>query len=130
MSFYVSTATFFLLHCDEWDRVVALPRHKFVTGATLLQLCMILYWFYCSAMGTMIGLIKYSYSYSQFSIQAALDSLVHCNTKIRLYRFIPTSHPLFWWPCSLLRVENGSILFSRALMLGGVIFVFGKCLYA
>jgi hypothetical protein len=36
--FYVSTATFFLLHCDEWDRVVALPRHKFVTGATLLQL--------------------------------------------------------------------------------------------
>ena len=22
---------FFLLHCDEWDRVVALPRHKFVT---------------------------------------------------------------------------------------------------
>jgi hypothetical protein len=28
----------FLLHCDEWDRVVALPRHKFVTGATLLQL--------------------------------------------------------------------------------------------
>ena len=35
MSFYVSTATFFLLHCD---RVVALPRHKFVTGATLLQL--------------------------------------------------------------------------------------------
>ena len=38
MSFNVSTATFFLLHCDEWDRVVALPRHKFVTGATLLQL--------------------------------------------------------------------------------------------
>ena len=29
---------FFLPHCDEWDRVVALPRHKFVTGATLLQL--------------------------------------------------------------------------------------------
>jgi hypothetical protein len=29
---------FFLLLCDEWDRVVALPRHKFVTGATLLQL--------------------------------------------------------------------------------------------
>ena len=23
---------------SEWDRVVALPRHKFVTGATLLQL--------------------------------------------------------------------------------------------
>ena len=23
---------------DEWDSVVALPRHKFVTGATLLQL--------------------------------------------------------------------------------------------
>ena len=38
MSFYVSTATFFVLHSDEWDRVVALPRHKFVTGATLLQL--------------------------------------------------------------------------------------------
>jgi len=38
VSFYVSTATFFLLHCDKWDRVVALPRHKFVTGATLLQL--------------------------------------------------------------------------------------------
>jgi hypothetical protein len=30
VSFYVSTTTFFLLHCDEWDRVVALPRHKFV----------------------------------------------------------------------------------------------------
>jgi hypothetical protein len=27
VSFYVSTATFLLLHCDEWDRVVALPRH-------------------------------------------------------------------------------------------------------
>ena len=38
MSFYVSTAIFVLLHCDEWDRVVALPRHKFVTGTTLLQL--------------------------------------------------------------------------------------------
>jgi hypothetical protein len=38
VSFYVLTATFFLLHCDKWDRVVALPRHKFVTGATLLQL--------------------------------------------------------------------------------------------
>jgi hypothetical protein len=38
VSFYVSTETFFLLHCDEWDRVVALPRHKFITGATLLQL--------------------------------------------------------------------------------------------
>jgi hypothetical protein len=38
VSFHVSTATFLLLHCDEWDRVVALPRHKFVTGATLLQL--------------------------------------------------------------------------------------------
>jgi hypothetical protein len=35
VSFYVSTAPFCLLHCDEWDRVVALP---FVTGATLLQL--------------------------------------------------------------------------------------------
>ena len=29
---------FQLLHCDKWDRFVALPRHKFVTGATLLQL--------------------------------------------------------------------------------------------
>jgi hypothetical protein len=39
VSFYVSTATFFLAPlCDEWDSVVALPRHKFVTGATLLQL--------------------------------------------------------------------------------------------
>jgi hypothetical protein len=38
VSFYVSTGTFVLLHCDEWERVVALPRHKFVTGATLLQL--------------------------------------------------------------------------------------------
>ena len=27
-----------LKNCDEWDRIVALPRHKFVTGATLLQL--------------------------------------------------------------------------------------------
>ena len=27
-----------LLFCDEWHRVVALPRNKFVTGATLLQL--------------------------------------------------------------------------------------------
>jgi hypothetical protein len=40
-TYYVSTATFFLLHCDEWDRVVALPRHKFVTGATLLQLLLV-----------------------------------------------------------------------------------------
>ena len=46
MSFYVSTATFFLLHCDECDRVVALPRHKFVTGATLLQLMEVKSWFY------------------------------------------------------------------------------------
>jgi hypothetical protein len=38
VSFYISTATFCLLHCDEWDRVVALPKHRFVTGATLLQL--------------------------------------------------------------------------------------------
>jgi hypothetical protein len=38
VSFYVSTAIYFLLHCDEWDRFVAPPRHKFVTGATLLQL--------------------------------------------------------------------------------------------
>ena len=44
MSFYVSTGTFVLLHCDEWDRVVALPRHKFVTGATLLQLGGELWW--------------------------------------------------------------------------------------
>jgi hypothetical protein len=42
---YVSTATFFLLHCDEWDRVVALPRHKFVTWATLLQLVKLIYRF-------------------------------------------------------------------------------------
>jgi hypothetical protein len=27
-----------MFEADEWDRVVALPRHKFVTGATLLQL--------------------------------------------------------------------------------------------
>ena len=32
MSFYVSTAIYFLLHCD---RFVALPRHKFVTGQEL-----------------------------------------------------------------------------------------------
>jgi hypothetical protein len=38
VSFYVSTAIYFLFHCDEWDRFVAPPRHKFVTGATLLQL--------------------------------------------------------------------------------------------
>ena len=38
MSFYVSTAIYFLLHCDKWDRFVAPPRNKFVTGATLLQL--------------------------------------------------------------------------------------------
>jgi hypothetical protein len=37
VSFYVSTAIYFLLHCDEWDRFVAPPRHKFITGATLLQ---------------------------------------------------------------------------------------------
>jgi hypothetical protein len=36
--FLCFNCNFFLLHCDEWDRVVALPRHKFVTGATLLQL--------------------------------------------------------------------------------------------
>jgi hypothetical protein len=38
VSFYVSTAIYFLLHCDEWGHFVAPPRHKFVTGATLLQL--------------------------------------------------------------------------------------------
>ena len=38
MIFYVSTAIYFLLHCDEWDHFVAPLRHKFVTGATLLQL--------------------------------------------------------------------------------------------
>jgi hypothetical protein len=38
---------FFLLHCDEWDHVVALPRHKFVTGATLLQLGKV-----CTQMGS------------------------------------------------------------------------------
>jgi len=38
MSFYVSTAIYFLFHCDEWDRFVALLRHNFVTGATLLRL--------------------------------------------------------------------------------------------
>jgi hypothetical protein len=35
--FWFQLQLFFLLHCDEWDRVVALPRHKFVTGVTLLQ---------------------------------------------------------------------------------------------
>jgi hypothetical protein len=40
VSFYVSTAIYFFLHCDEWDRFVAPPRHKFVTGATLLQLAL------------------------------------------------------------------------------------------
>jgi hypothetical protein len=38
VSFYVSTAIYVLLHCDEWDRFVAPPRDKFVTGAILLQL--------------------------------------------------------------------------------------------
>ena len=38
MSFYVQLQFIFFLHCDEWDRFVAPPRHKFVTGATLLQL--------------------------------------------------------------------------------------------
>jgi hypothetical protein len=38
VSFYVSTAIYFLVHCDEWDCFVTPPRHKFVTGATLLQL--------------------------------------------------------------------------------------------
>jgi hypothetical protein len=32
------TAIYFLFHCDERDRFVAPPRHKFVTEATLLQL--------------------------------------------------------------------------------------------
>ena len=35
---FISSAIYFLLHYDEWDRFVAPPRHKFVTGATLLQL--------------------------------------------------------------------------------------------
>jgi hypothetical protein len=38
VSFYVQLQFIFLLHCDEWDRFVVPPRHKFVTGATLLQL--------------------------------------------------------------------------------------------
>ena len=32
MSFYISTAIYFLLHCDEWNHFVAPPRHKFVTS--------------------------------------------------------------------------------------------------
>ena len=32
------TAIYFLLHWDEWDRFVVPLKHKFVTGATLLQL--------------------------------------------------------------------------------------------
>jgi hypothetical protein len=36
--FLCFNCNFFLLHCDDWDSVVALPRHKFVTGAALLQL--------------------------------------------------------------------------------------------
>ena len=35
---YSRNENLYLLHCDEWDRFVAPPRHKFVTGATLLQL--------------------------------------------------------------------------------------------
>jgi hypothetical protein len=54
VSFYVSTATFFLLHCDEWDCLVALPRHKFVTGATLLQLSCI----QCNSIVRMIGIFS------------------------------------------------------------------------
>ena len=66
MSFYVSTATFFLLHCDEWDRVVALPRHKFVTGATLLQLGICI----------QIKLIFFfSYEIAEFRIQELFEPL-------------------------------------------------------
>jgi hypothetical protein len=62
VGFYVSTATFFLLHCDH---VVALPRHKFVTGATLLQLRVelsdtILKWDYPRTIPAKFGLIRLS----------------------------------------------------------------------
>ena len=43
-----------------------------------ILLCMILYWFYCSAMGTMIGLIKYSYSYSYSQEHADVGELAGC----------------------------------------------------
>jgi hypothetical protein len=38
VSFYVSTATFFLLHCDEWDRIVALSRQDGRHSAVALLL--------------------------------------------------------------------------------------------
>jgi hypothetical protein len=63
VSFYVSTGTFVLLHCDEWDRVVALPRHKFVTGATLLQLVYIQRLFH----GLMLSLFLYSSPINEIS---------------------------------------------------------------
>ena len=34
----IETGRNVLLHCDEWGRFVAPSKHKFVTGATLLQL--------------------------------------------------------------------------------------------
>jgi hypothetical protein len=37
---------FFLFHCDEWNRIVVLPRHKFDTGATLLQLVRVVRYVY------------------------------------------------------------------------------------
>jgi hypothetical protein len=35
MSFYVSTAIYFLLHCDEWDRFVTPPPETTEGGAFL-----------------------------------------------------------------------------------------------
>ena len=73
MSFYVSTATFLLLHCDEWDRVVALPRHKFVTGATLLQLWIDQPWMYKSIDGLYIyGPTKVLWETNLYDIEVLL----------------------------------------------------------
>ena len=56
---------------DEWDRVVALQRHKFVTGATLLQLClwMLVDWSQSSWIGAKLKTIKLVFAASLLGTQ-------------------------------------------------------------
>ena len=101
MSFYVSTATLFLLHCDEWDRVVALPRHKFVTGATLLQLGfpwkvfaqVSLLWLVCKIVGVQclclfwMGLVCAGSDLCPYWILTAINTCITSNFEIHWGRY-------------------------------------------
>ena len=109
MSFYVSTATFFLLHCDEWDRVVALPRHKFVTGATLLQLT-----------GPLLKSMTVFVPYIYFYIDKTSNSCIKSHTGAWNKLFLSLDHSLhlvtihvniMYYPVSMHKHKQGRTFF-------------------